>query len=372
MAAVVLQTALGVKVGALLATSAVLTVVIGLALQETLGTLLAGLAIAWEKRVQAGVWLEIDHEVGRVEELGWRSLVLRTRLGERVLIPNSQVTRARVRVLGRGQRPVAVPIRLSVAYGVPPDLVKAVLTRVAAGIPNTVPRPAPQILTHEFADSGIVYEVRLWTLKPWFDFDLTDEFLTRVHAALGRAGMEIPFPQRTLHMAPERAPEDSAARCLEALAACPVFSTLPEAALKALAEGSRWLRFAPEEPVVSVGEASRAMYVVATGEAAVEGYGRELGRLGPGEEFGEIAFLTGEERSATVRAVGELEVVEVASGALAGALEAHAEVADELARVMASRQQVLEDMAEVTQELRRPGSLVDLLRDGLKRLVRDV
>jgi len=96
-----------------------------------------------------------------VEELGWRSLVLRTRLGERVLIPNSVVARARARLLGDGEQVVAVPVRLGVAYGVPPHAVKEVLRRVAADLPMVLADPPPQVLVREFADSAVVYECRL-------------------------------------------------------------------------------------------------------------------------------------------------------------------------------------------------------------------
>ncbi len=234
--AVVLLRNLGLQVTGLIATSAVITVVVGLALQQTLGNLLAGLALAWEQRLVTGTWIELDGRVGLIEETGWRSLVVRTRVGNRVLVPNSEVGASRVTILGSGQRAVAVPVRLGVAYGVPPDAAKAVLEGVAADIPGVLSDPPPKILTSEFADSAVVYECRLWTHTPWCRDDLTDELLTRAHAALARAGMEIPFPQRTLHRAPRREAADSFDRRLQALRACDLFCDIPEEALGVLAD----------------------------------------------------------------------------------------------------------------------------------------
>lgn len=369
VAAAVLRAALGIEVKALLATSAVLTVVIGLALQETLGSLLAGLALAWERRVAAGEWLEVDGVVGRVEELGWRSLVLRTRLGERVVIPNSSVARAKVRVLGHGGRPTAVAVRLGVAYEAAPFAVKDVLRR-AADCPGVLAEPQPQILVHDFADSAVLYECRLWTLEPWLDADVTDAFLSRAHAALSRAGMEIPFPQRTVRLRNERPAGDERGRCAAALGGCALFSGLPADALALLAGSSRLLLFAPGEAVVREGEASRALFVVASGEAAVERGAAEIARIGRGEVFGEMAFLSGEPRVASVRASGALEVVEVDSRALGSLLGEHAELAEELAGRMAARQQDLAAREQAGGGDRGPRGLVGFLRERLLGLVR--
>ncbi|MCG6962180.1 MAG: mechanosensitive ion channel family protein [Acidobacteria bacterium] len=368
VAAIVLKAVLGIEVQALIATSAVITVVIGLALQETLGTLLAGLTLAWEQHLQAGAWIELDGVVGRIEELGWRSLLLRTPLGDRRLIPNSAVARAGVRLLGRGELPTAVPVRLGVSYNASPDRVKAALGAVARDVPGVLVEPAPQVLVTEFADSAILYECRLWTRTPWQAYDVRDRMLTRAYAALGRAGMEIPFPQRTLHMSRRTPPPDTVGMCERALASAAIFSGLPESALARLAAHSRWLRFVPGEAIVTEGDASRALYVIAEGQAVVRRQRRELGRVGAGEVFGEIAFLTGQPRTATVRASTELHVVEVDSVALSALLEENADLADVLAERVAGRQtvQAAEQRGEPTTA---EGGVLSQLRLRLRRLV---
>jgi small-conductance mechanosensitive channel/CRP-like cAMP-binding protein len=365
--AVVLQEA-GVKVGALLATSAVLTVIIGLALQETLGTLLAGLTLAWEQRLTTGAWVEVDQVLGRIEELGWRSLVLETRLGERIVIPNSSVARSRLRFLGDGAQQVAIPIRLGVAYGVPPDRVKSILEDVCTDLPYVLKTPPPIILTTEFADSAVIYECRVWTREPWFDPEIRDAALTRTHAALRRAGMEIPFPQRTLHLAKPREDNDSA-RCLDALSRSEVFSGLASDALHDLAGRSVWLRFAPGEAIVREGEASTALFVLANGTAEVTRDRESVGTLSAGDVLGEIAFLTNKPRTATVRAREAATAVKVDSTALAALLETREELASVLAERMAERREQLAKAGRDEAEL-PPSGLVESLRFHLSRLVR--
>jgi small-conductance mechanosensitive channel len=368
--ATILLRHLGVEITGLLATSAVITVVVGLALQQTLGNLFAGLVLAWEQRLTTGAWIEIDNQVGKIEETGWRSLVVRTRLHDRVLIPNSDVAAARIALLGFGRRPVAVPIRLGVAYGCPPDAVKAVLFRVAVGIEGVIPDPPPRILTVEFADSAVVYECRLWTHTPWRREDFTDLFLTRAHAALLRAGMEIPFPQRTISRLKAPAPINTLDRRRRALARSEMFSDLPEDAIDALAESSNLLRFAPGEAVVREHEASHALYLVAAGEAVVHYKRREVSRIGAGDVFGEIAFLTGSPRTATVRASEErLEVIEVNEGSLRYLLDRHEALAGHLAERMTMRRLSGEDLRDESGAIVGRGGLVAQIRNRLMRLV---
>ena len=362
--------AMGVEVTGLIATSAVITVVVGLALQQTLGNLLAGLALAWEQRLTIGTWVELDGVVGVIEQTGWRSLIARTRLGERILVPNSDVGSARVKILGSGERPVAVPIRLGVAYATPPDAAKEVFRKVAADMLPVLDNPPPRILTVEFADSAVVYECRLWTNTPWCRDDLSDEFLTRAHAALAREGMEIPFPQRTLSRLRPQEPADTFERRRQALVCGELFCDIPEEALDALAQNSTLRRFAPGEAVVRDGEDSTAFYLVASGTAAVAQNRKEIARVESGDFFGEMAFLTGTVRTATVRASeSALEVIEVDDSSLHSLLENHTELAEHLAEKMAARQLQGETLRDETGAMISPAGLVGQFRKHLLRIV---
>jgi len=366
----VLLRSLGIEITGIVATSAVITVVVGLALQQTLGNLLAGLALAWEQRLSIGTWVEIDGRVGMIEQTGWRSLLIRTRLGERLLVPNADVGAARITLLGSEERPAAVAIRLGVAYGVPPDAAKKVLESVARGIPGVLTKPSPRILTTEWADSAIVYECRLWTRTPWAREDLTDRFLTRAHQALARAGMEIPFPQRTLHRAPHSVPTDTAEHRLRAIEGSSLFGDIPVEKLAAMAESSRILRFAPGEAVVNAGEESAALFLIKTGEAVVEMNHREVARMQPGDVFGEFAFLTGSLRTATVRSIdSSMEVVELDERSLRSLLEDEPELAEQLAEKMADRRRHGESLLDESGALVSPAGVVAQFRKHLRRFV---
>jgi len=241
---------------------------------------------------------------------------------------------------------------------------------VARGIPSVLSFPAPRILTVEWADSAVVYECRLWTDRPWAQENLTDEFLTRAYQALARAGMEIPFPQRTLHRAPKVQPSDTSERRLAALRDSTLFREVPDEALASMAESSRILRFAPGEAIVRTGEESRAMYLVVSGEVVVTMKQRDVARLQNGDIFGEIAFITGSVRTATVRAAdAAVETVELDEASLRSLLDAHPDIAEELAEKMAARQRYDQEIVDETGALVSPAGVVSQLKRHLKRFV---
>jgi len=369
---IVLNT-LGLKVTGLIATSAVLTAIIGFAFQETLGNLLAGLALAWEQRLVEGVWIDFDGQVVRIEDSGWRSTLLRTRLGERILVPNSDIASAQVPLLGSGKAAVAVPVHLGLSYSTPPDVAKKVLFEVAVDIPLVLRDPSPVILTTAFADSSISYECRLWTHHPWERNQITDIFLSRGYAALSRAGIEIPFPQLTVHRPRKDEHTSRPERRMAALQRTPLFSGLPAEALEAIATNCRQLRFAPGEAVVRQGGESRALFVVVSGEAAVDRDGREISRVGRGEIFGEGAFLTGHTRSATVRAGAEaLEVLEISRKSLGSLFEKYPDLMEKLAHRLAERRLEGETLRDESGALVRPQGLVAHIKGVLARLVMPV
>jgi small-conductance mechanosensitive channel len=322
--AVVLKLTLGLEVGPLVTTSAVIGAVVGLALQETLGTLFAGVTLARERQILPGTWIQVDDLYGEVEEMNWRSVVLRQEDGHRVLLPNSELVGCRVVLAGRGTQQVAATATLRLPSDWEPAPIKEVLLRLASRLPGVEREPAPWIRVREIGceEEGIRYEVSLFTRDPEHVDALVDAFLTAAPTALAR---------ELGRFRDEEPPGPST----ESLSQSAVLAALPTVALHTLADSSRLLRFAPGECIVWQGEASRALYVLTRGEAQAERDGEVRARLTAGELFGEIGFLTGEPRSATVRAATLVEVVEVDARAMGELLASGEGVADELARRIA-------------------------------------
>ena len=143
-----------------LATSGVLAIILGLALQNTLGDILSGLAINIERPFRAGDWIAVGEQaLGQVIQVNWRATRLKTWSGDMLVIPNSVVTKAVVTNHSRPRGPHRCAIRVKVDIGVPPPGVIAMLLAVAHGSPAMAHDTVPLAYACEFSDSVVVYEL---------------------------------------------------------------------------------------------------------------------------------------------------------------------------------------------------------------------
>ena len=158
----ILQTQLNLDLSGLLATSAVLSVVIGLALQETLGNLFAGLSLQLERPYQVGDFIRIKDHTGRVVQIGWRATRILTTRRESITLPNSMVAKELVKNFSYGYEPMGIDIELGLSYEAPPNQVKAAVLDVMKEVPTLLQEPKPQCRTWAYGESSIRYQLRFW------------------------------------------------------------------------------------------------------------------------------------------------------------------------------------------------------------------
>ena len=200
--AIVLSLVWGTDLGGVFAALGVGSIVIGLALQDTLGNLFSGIALLFERPFDEGDWIEVDSTIGKVIEINWRSVHMLTRELEMLVIPNAVLAGATIRNYRRPQKLHIETIDLGFSYDDPPNKVKQVMIETALGTKGVLHRPEPVVQTISYDDSSICYRVRLFLS----DYDkvptIRDEFVTRVWYAAERYSLNIPFPIRTLYHNP--------------------------------------------------------------------------------------------------------------------------------------------------------------------------
>ena len=205
---------------------------------------------------------------------------------------------------------------------------------------------APSARTRSFGESAIEYEVLFYI----DDFEralvIEGAVRDRIYYGFARSGIEMPFPTRTLVLAAQDAGaqrEATRRRCAAAIGWVPLLQPLPFDAREVLAARASLKTYGPGEAIVRRGQASLELFLIERGTVVVElphngGGAAELARLGPGECFGEMGLLTGEPRSATVRAVTLCDVVVIDRESFHQVLAAHPEIVDRLGSLLVVRQ----------------------------------
>ena len=356
-AAIVLRE-VGVDAGSLLTTSALLTAVVGLSLQETLGNLFAGLAIQAQRPFQVGDWISVDSDprhTGRVIEINWRATTVLTNDHVELIIPNGVLAKTTIQNYTKPTAIARREILVQAPYEIAPPRVEEALLSAVEDVAGIAPLPAPSAQTRNFADSGIEYRL-LYFVEDFAQRDRIDsEVRQRIWYAFQRTGISIPFPVRTVHMhnvtseARTDAGKLEIARRKASLLRVDFLRLLPEEALEQLAGLSRTLPFMPGEAIIRQGDPGTELYIVQRGEVAVV-LGRnetesiaELARLGAGEFFGEMSLMTGEKRAATVRAFTDCELVEVSREAFHAVIASDPKIIEPITRVLVDRQLALQE-----------------------------
>src|SRR5437762_30535 len=267
--------ALGVNLTAISVSAAALTAIIGFAAQATLGNLLGGISLQLDNTCRIGDWIEIDGVTGEVVSIRWRYTALATVNNVTIIIPNAELMKSRVTLLGRRgdlRIPWRRPIEFGVGYEWRPgevlSVVHAALER--AEIPFVATDPMAHCVCAGFDPSAIKYVVYYW-LTDIKSYLITDSRVrVHVYAALGRAGMEIPISRQDLYLhsartmaatmgASEQKSRTSLLRSLE------LFAPLNDDETHALAAQLRPAPMAAGDVITQQGEPSDSLYILARG-----------------------------------------------------------------------------------------------------------
>ncbi len=343
--------------GALLTGSAILTAILGLALQDTLGNLFAGLALHFEKTMRVGDMVRSGETFGMVEELSWREIKLRTMEGNLLLIPNSLAGRERVEVFARPGPPVARYLRFGLEFDASPGAVREALESALREMRGLARHPAPRAGIKSFEASSVLYELRYW-LEDYAEYlEIDAQVRERVWYSLRRAGLHLALPvikQLQFQAGPLVAP-GAVTPVRAAIDGVDLFAPLSEDQRSRLAAGAVERRYAPDEIIVREGDGTSSMFVVAAGRAGVSIHGaggdsRKLAILDAGEAFGEISLLTGEPRTATVRSLMETVLLEIDKKTLEPILRESPELCGAFQTVIEERRRGAADVLESSRE----------------------
>jgi len=317
-----------VQLSALFTGSTIVGIVVGLALQDTLGNLFAGIAMQADQPFQVGDVISIQNRgMGVVEGVSWRGVKIRTFQNKLLIISNSVLGKETIEVAPRDNLNARV-VFFNTAYSYSPSRTSNVVREALRFTDNISRKRHPVVRIRNFGDSSIDWEVKYW-IEDYTRHADTDALVReRIWYAFQREKIEFAFPTRTLvnqEAPPETPLEEKVTRRSVQLARIPVFAPLSEAEIERLASSSKSRVYAAGESIVEQGAEGTSMFVIARGSVNVvirRGQRTEvINSLGEDDFFGEMSLLTGQPRSATVVATSETEVLQIGKRALKPILE---------------------------------------------------
>lgn len=190
---------------------------IGVGLQPVVNNFVSGLILLVERPIKVGDRVEIEQLTGDVVKIAARSTWVRTNDNVVIIVPNSEFTSHRVTNWTANDRRVRITIPVGASYSSDPENIKRLLLQVAAEHPDILADPAPDVMFAGFGDSSLDFELRVWTTNQVrTPHILKSDLYFSIFRIFQRESIEIPFPQRDLHLrsvsmpirfAQERTPE---------------------------------------------------------------------------------------------------------------------------------------------------------------------
>jgi small-conductance mechanosensitive channel/CRP-like cAMP-binding protein len=355
----------GVDPTGALVSGAVVSAVLAISLQSTLGNVVGGVALQLDGSVREGDWIQLENgKQGRVRSVRWRHTVIETRDWSTIIVPNAQLLATTITILGkRDGRPV--PQRMwvwfNVDYRFAPSRVIQVVTEAlhAAPIENVADEPRPSVVcmdfTRDMRESVATYAARYWIQDLATDDPTSSRVRARIFSALQRAQIPLAVPAHTAFV--EVKDEARTARRLDreaderfaALKTVHLFRSLTDDELRTLAAGMSHVMYTAGEVLTRQGAVAHWLYVMTSGEVDIR---VTVDPDGPGgvrehnvvvahstapDFFGEMGLMTGEPRSADVIATCDVDCFRLGKDTFKTVLLGRPEIVTELSTKLANR-----------------------------------
>ena len=336
-------------VGTLIATSGVFAIILGLALQSTLADVFSGIALNFSKPYEVGDWLVLGEGLeGRVVETNWRATHLLNGSNDLVVVPNSILAKARLTNLSSPNRSHGVKLRIRIVPTIAPSAVSDVLQTALLSSNLIMAAPVPVVEIKSLDAQAIEFELSFRVKDFAASAAAKHEVYDLIYRHARAAGLQLALPAEASAAVVEQMalpvvapPRTTEMRLLDAL---PLFASLTEAEKEALARTMARRSYRKGEVLVEQGARLDALMIIRNGVVAVmchQGKGEiELGRLAPGDYFGEGGLFTGSGETGAVRALTSTVVYEVGQAALAALMRDRPSIADEISVTLSRRTKV--------------------------------
>jgi small-conductance mechanosensitive channel/CRP-like cAMP-binding protein len=325
----------------LLATSGVVAIILGLALQSTLGDVFSGIVLSFSRPYRPGDWISVEGGTdGRVIEMNWRATSILTARRDLAIVPNSTIAKSKIVNVSSPSGLHGTTVTVQLDAKTPPSRCSEILEHAIRNCRLIVATPAPTITVKAINATYTEFEIAFFVEELASTVKAQNELFDFIYRHLAAADIDLASPQNG-PIADEDVRKSGTGidRLLELVA---IFATFTPDERAAIAAKLKEKSYDEGETLVEPGAVLQSLFIVGNGvlsftREGIEG-DIELLRLGPGDHFGEIGMLTGAGATAKLSALIPTTVYELAKADLTPILEARPKVAQELCRALAQRQ----------------------------------
>ena len=351
--------------------STILGIVVGLALQDTLGNLFAGLALQADQPFVVGdVILIPGRGEGVVETVSWRGVKIRTFQNKLLIISNAVLGKETIEVAPKNNLN-AKAVFFNSQYSKSPTHTIQVVREAIRQVENVSPKIRPVVRIRNLGDNGIDWEVKYWLEDYKMQHDTDALIRQRIWYVFQREGISFAYPTRTIHVEAkpeEAAPEEVFNTISDHLNRVSIFAPLSDEEIEQLAAASTTRVYAPGEAIVRMGQTGGSMFVIIRGQVKVQvpekSYQKTINTLNENDFFGEMSLLTGEPRSANVIADAETEVMRIDKDGLKPILEGNPALVASVVELIEERRELLHSVVltdeEESQDETRTGVMLSI------------
>jgi small-conductance mechanosensitive channel len=336
----------------LFAALGVTSLVISLALQDTLSGLASGFLLLSDKPFEPGDWIEVNDIEGKVVDTNYRSSRIRDRNGDLIVIPNSVLASATLVNFDQPARLHRVVVSLQVAYSNPPTNATEMLLAAARATKGVLSDPPPVVRVVQIDDPLMGYNVQMWIDDYTISPRVKSDFGALVWYQSHRMDVPLPSPAFDLyHHDPIQEEADATLtvdQLIERIRQASVFSEISDEDIRDLAEAAVPERFRRGETMLPPGIVSREIYVLWSGRARImlAGVSDVFIELSDGDVFGVVSRSRDRAASQEVMAVTDCQVVRIDASTAGVVASRNPSLADGLNQLLSSRNRRLDPLAE--------------------------
>lgn len=332
------------SVTGILATTSVLGIVLGLALQSLIQDFFAGIILNIDQPFKIGDYIEVESgEVGVVMDINWRSTRIQTVLDECILaIPNHKIFSSKIKNFSEPYPYYWQGIEICINHSVHPERAIRILRAAVLSAEGIMSLPAPSVRMKDVTSQGIVYMVGYYPPNRGRFVTCRDAILQCIYNHLYHAGISFSIQKQEIYTSPlvERLEELQVDK-YRMMKRIDLFQVLTPDEQLHLGDGMHKVKAAEGESIIRQGESDNSMFILVEGLLSVyikkEEAEQRVARIYPGHFFGEMSLLTGEKRVATIKADVDAVLYELPLQAMEPVMKNRPELADEIAKVIASR-----------------------------------